>query len=240
MSTPCCHSTRATIINKFARLVTLEDRLGYRFKNKNLLLRALTHKSCGKENHERLEFLGDAVLGYVVADLLYCQRQEAAEDTLTMMRSILVKGETLADIARGLEVGVYLQLGVGEKKGGGHQRNSILADALEAIIGAVHIDAGIDASAALVSRLLDSRLQEIDSQQIKDPKTRLQEYLQARSLPLPEYAVIATGGFEHEKTFEVCCRVPLLELEATAQASSRRAAEKLAAAELLIKVPEHD
>ena len=133
-------STRATVINKFDRLIKLEDQLGYSFKNKNLLLQALTHKSCGRENNERFEFLGDAVLGYVVADLLFCQRPKAAEDTLTLMRSSLVKGETLADVAKVLDLGSYLLLGVGERKSGGHQRNSILADALEAIIGAVHID----------------------------------------------------------------------------------------------------
>ncbi len=219
-------------------MTTLEDRLGHHFNNKDLLLQALTHKSRGKENNERLEFLGDAVLVYVVADLLFCRRQEAAEDTLTLMRSSLVKGETLADIAKGLGLGDYLRLGVGEQKSGGHRRSSILADTLEAIIGAVHIDAGVEASTALVTRLLGVRLENIDTQQIKDPKTLLQEYLQARSFPLPQYTVIATGGFEHEKVFKVSCRVTPLQLEATAEGSSRRAAEKLAAAEMLTKVPQ--
>lgn len=219
-------------------MTALEDRLGHHFNNKDLLLQALTHKSRGKENNERLEFLGDAVLGYVVADLLFYRRQEAAEDTLTLMRSSLVKGETLADVAKGLGLGDYLRLGVGEQKSGGHRRSSILADTLEAIIGAVHIDAGVAASTALVIRLMGPRLENIDSQQIKDPKTLLQEYLQARSFPLPEYTVIATGGFEHEKVFKVSCRVTPLQLEATAEGSSRRAAEKLAAAEMLTKVPQ--
>ena len=230
---------RATAINNSTRLTTLEDRLGHHFKNQNLLIQALTHKSYGKENNERFEFLGDAVLGYVVADLLYCRRKNAAEDTLTLMRSSLVKGETLAEIAKGLDLGAYLRLGVGEKKSGGHRRSSILADALEAIIGAVHIDAGVEASTALVTRLLGNRLENIDLQRIKDPKTLLQEYLQARSLPLPTYTVVATGGFEHEKVFKVCCRVTPLQLETTAEGSSRRAAEKLAAAELLRKVPQN-
>lgn len=219
-------------------MTALEDRLGHHFNNKDLLLQALTHKSRGKENNERLEFLGDAVLGYVVADLLFYRRQEAAEDALTLMRSSLVKGETLADVAKGLGLGDYLRLGVGEQKSGGHRRSSILADTLEAIIGAVHIDAGVAASTALVIRLLGARLENIDSQQIKDPKTLLQEYLQARSFPLPEYTVIATGGFEHEKVFKVSCRVTPLQLVATAEGSSRRAAEKLAAAEMLTKVPQ--
>ncbi|TDJ25348.1 MAG: ribonuclease III [Gammaproteobacteria bacterium] len=225
-------------MNNFVSLTALEDRLGHHFNNKDLLLQALTHKSRGKENNERLEFLGDAVLGYVVADLLFYRRQEAAEDTLTLMRSSLVKGETLADVAKGLGLGDYLRLGVGEQKSGGHRRSSILADTLEAIIGAVHIDAGVAASTALVIRLLGARLENIDAQQIKDPKTLLQEYLQARSFPLPEYTVIATGGFEHEKVFKVSCRVTPLQLEATAEGSSRRAAEKLAAAEMLTKVPQ--
>lgn len=220
-------------------MTTLEDRLGHRFRNKDLLVQALTHKSRGKENNERFEFLGDAVLGYVVADLLFCQRSEAAEDTLTLMRSSLVKGETLADIAKGLDLGDYLRLGVGEQKSGGHRRSSILADALEAIIGAVHIDAGVTASTAMVTRLLGTRLENIDPQQIKDPKTMLQEYLQARALPLPQYTVIATGGFEHEKVFKVSCRVIPLQLEVTAEGSSRRAAEKLAAHEMLMKVPQN-
>ncbi|MCZ6620273.1 MAG: ribonuclease III [Gammaproteobacteria bacterium] len=230
---------RATAIDNVTSLTTLEERLGHHFKNKNLLLQALTHKSRGKENNERFEFLGDAVLGYVVADLLFCRRQEAAEDTLTLMRSSLVKGETLTDIAKGLNLGDYLLLGVGEQKSGGHRRSSILADTLEAIIGAVHIDAGVEASTALVTRLLGGRLEGIDPRRIKDSKTLLQEYLQAKSLPLPEYAVIATGGFEHEKVFKVSCRVTPLQLETVAEGSSRRAAEKLAAAEMLTKVPQN-
>ena len=124
-------------------------------------------------------------------------------------------------------------------KSGGHRRSSILADALEAIIGAVHIDAGVEASTEMVTRLMGARLENINTQQIKDPKTLLQEYLQARSLPLPTYSVIATGGFEHEKVFKVSCRVSPLELESIAEASSRRAAEKLAAAEMLTKVPQN-
>ena len=197
------------------------------------MTRALTHKSASQDNNERLEFLGDAVLGYVIAEHLHRTRQGEQEDLLTLARASLVNRKTLAHLARELALGDYLILGSGELKSGGHNRDSILADALEGVIGAVHEDGGVEAARALLERLFEQRLREVDARNSKDPKTELQEHLQARSLPLPEYAIVGTEGLDHERVFEVSCEVALLQLRVTATGSSRKDAEKRAAAMML-------
>ncbi len=210
-----------------------EKLLGYEFSNPSLLELALTHRSNGPPNNERLEFLGDAVLGYVVGDLLYKQKPTAQEDALTLMRVSLVRRETLAGIARELNMGDHLRLGASAASSGGHRRDSILADALEAVIGAVHCDGGIDASRGLVERLWSKAIAAADPEGLKDTKTRLQEWLQARGLLLPEYVVAATEGLEHKKSYEVHCRISGQEQPSVGVATSRRGAEKAAAEAML-------
>jgi ribonuclease-3 len=217
-------------------LAELERALGYTFVDKNLLIRALSHKSVGSDNNERLEFLGDAVLGYVVAKRLFETRRKDAEDVMTLMRASVVKGETLAQVALDVGLSGYLRLGPGERRSGGHKRASILADAIEAIIGAVLQDAGIEAAEKLVLDLLDERLRGLDLDTIKDPKTRLQEALQGSGLALPEYEVIRTQGSDHQQVFSVRCRVEALGVELVADGSSRRNAEKHAAQAMLVEI----
>jgi ribonuclease-3 len=190
----------------------LERRLGYEFNDADLLQQAVTHKSHGSPNNERLEFLGDAVLGYVIAHELFQLYSEEAEDALTQMRANLVRKETLHQIASQLQLGDCLRLGVGERKSGGRERASILADALEAVIGAVRLDGGIEAARQLVLRLYAERLGNADTQEFKDAKTRLQELLQSRKLQLPVYSVIETSGSEHRRSFTVRCKVVELAL----------------------------
>jgi len=216
----------------------LEEKLGYVFQDRKLLERALSHKSVGSANNERLEFLGDAALGYVVANDLFKSYPGAAEDDLTLMRANLVKKMTLADVARGIDLGRYLELGIGEKKGGGRGRSSILADALEAILGAIVIDGGIGSAASVVNNLFGDRLDALDGTVEKDPKTRLQELVQGRRIELPSYSVLRTEGKDHARVYFVQCRVDDLDLESTASATSRREAEKLAALGVLERVKE--
>jgi len=214
----------------------LERALGYRFVDRALLDQALTHKSSGRIHNERLEFLGDAVLGYVVADQLFRAEPGVREDELSLLRASLVRKETLAQLAKGLELGNHLRLGSGVRRSGGHRLESILADTLEAVIGAVHLDGGIEAAGALVLRLLEARMAELDPDALKDSKTRLQELLQSESLALPEYVVETTAGSAHARTFTVSCRVPDLELTAEGEGRSRRAAEKQAAERMLERI----
>ena len=221
-------------------LSRLESRLDYRFNDRALLEQALTHKSHSRRHNERLEFLGDAVLGYVIADTLFRNHPELAEDALTLVRAQLVRRDTLSGIAVEIGLGEYLKLGTGERKSGGRQRASILADTVEAVIGAVSLDGGIEAARTLVQRLYGTHLDAVDSDSVsKDAKTTLQELLQGRSLALPVYDVVATAGSEHRRTFTVSCRVEDLGLETTGRGSSRRAAEK-AAAEAMIERLESD
>jgi ribonuclease-3 len=227
--------------DRLARLSRLERRLHYAFSDKALLDQALTHKSHSREHNERLEFLGDAVLGYVVADVLYADHPELAEDALSIIRAELVRKETLGNLAQELGIGEYLRLGAGERKGGGRERVSILADALEAIIGAVSLDGGLEAARALVLELEAgplSKIRERSTRAVKDAKTRLQELLQAASRPLPVYEVVATSGAEHRKTFTVSCAVDSMSLTTTGSGSSRRAAEKAAARAMIERVRE--
>ncbi|MDZ7663127.1 ribonuclease III [Thiohalophilus sp.] len=209
-------------------------KLAYSFKRPDLLEQALTHRSFGSSNNERIEFLGDAILGYLISIELYRRFPEASEGELSRLRASLVKGETLASIATELELGDYLNLGSGELKSGGHRRRSILADAFEAIIGAVYLDSDMDNASALVETFFKERIAELDPRTLKkDPKTRLQEYLQARGDELPEYQVVATEGKAHEQRFKVECTISSLADKVVGEGTSRRKAEQAAAEKML-------
>ena len=215
----------------------LRERLSYEPLDPALFEAALTHRSASGPNNERLEFLGDAVLNLVAADRLYRRYPVASEGDLSRLRARVVSAEPLAGIAQEIGLGDALQLGSGELKTGGFRRQSILADALEALIGAVYLDRGMEPVRQLVERLLESRIAAApDPSDLKDPKTRLQEWLQARSLPLPGYVVESIGGQPHEQHFEVRCEVPSLGAAATGSGSSRRRAEQDAAQQLLSRV----
>jgi len=204
--------------------------LGHEFCRTDLLRLALTHRSRGNPNNERLEFLGDAVLNMVVAELLFVARPDVPEGDLSRLRARIVRERTLAEVARQLDLGQHVLLGPGELKSGGFLRDSILADALEALIGAVFLDGGFDSARGLVERLMAERIAALpDAESLKDPKTRLQELLQARSLKLPDYEVIDEHGADHDRSFTVLCRVEMLDAPVTATATSRRKAEQAAA-----------
>jgi len=208
--------------------------LGYRFEDSGLLDAAVTHRSAGSGNNERLEFLGDAVLGHVIAEWLYSTCPDATEGQLSRLRATLVKRETLADIARGLELGEYLRLGSGELKSGGFRRDSILADALEAVLGGILLDGGFETCRACIHRLFAGRFDALSAaDELKDPKTRLQEYLQSRKLALPVYAMTRVSGKAHHQQFVVECRIDALEAVATGSGGSRRKAEQSAADNML-------
>lgn len=217
----------------------LQQRLEYRFADWHLLERAVTHRSFGGKNNERLEFLGDAVLGMVIAERLYQQEQEREEGDLSRLRASLVNRDSLAEIAAALEVGECLRLGPGEMKSGGHRRASVLSDALEAIIGAVYLDGGFDSAAKLIARLFDAKLASLpDAGELIDPKTRLQERLQGQGLELPQYEVIDASGPPHKRRFRVKCRVESLNFSTEAEGRSRRAAEQSAAENALMQLDE--
>lgn len=208
----------------------LEAALGYGFGRPELLRQALTHRSFGSPHNERLEFLGDSVLNCSIAAYLYQRFPAMKEGELSRMRASLVRQETLADIARSLALGDYLNLGEGELKSGGAGRPSILADALEAIVGAIHVDAGFEAARSVIEHLYAPALSRIDpADTSKDPKTALQEILQGRHLPLPRYALLATHGEAHAQEFEVECVIPELGVRSTGRGGSRRIAEQQAA-----------
>lgn len=210
-------------------------RLDYRFNDPSLLDSALTHRSAGGANNERLEFLGDAILGLVIADALYRRYPEASEGELSRLRASLVRKQTLAELARDLELGEYLHLGPGELKSGGYRRDSILADALEAIFGAVYLDSGFEASVTMIGALYAERFAQLPAEAVavKDAKTRLQEHLQGRHLELPEYTVVSISGDAHAQVFEVECRVAGLAQSVRGKGSSRRRAEQQAAQHML-------
>lgn len=209
----------------------LQSRLGYHFRDLAQLELALTHRSCGARNNERLEFLGDSILNFIVGEALFRHLPEAREGQLSRLRAQMVKGETLAELAREFELGECLRLGEGEMKSGGHRRDSILADTLEALIGAIYLESGFAVCAERVNSWYASRLKGVSPDSpVKDPKTALQEYLQARQLPLPEYEVVQVDGEAHAHTFTIECRVSPLAQPVRANASSRREAEKQAAA----------
>lgn len=205
-------------------------RLGHAFGRPELLAQALTHRSHGARHNERLEFVGDAVLNCVVALALYERFPGTDEGDLSRARASLVNGETLARIARRLELGDDVRLGEGELKSGGAKRGSILADALEAVFGAVFVDAGFEAARRVIIAAYGEELANANPTTLhKDPKTRLQEWLQARRLPVPEYAVVGVHGEAHAQQFAVECRIPSLGISAGGAGSSRRAAEQDAA-----------
>ena len=215
----------------------LQQRLGCRFADNGLLIRALTHRSVGSDNNERLEYLGDAVLSFVVADMLFEAHPEASEGELSRYRASLVSGDALGAVALELGLGELLNLGDGERKSGGKWRASILADALEALIGAVYLDQGLDAARAVAARLLQRRLEELpEASELKDAKTLLQEWLQGRGLGLPEYKVLEISGEPHQQLFRIRCDIGELAIAAEAQGSSRRRAEQEAAS-LVLKNP---
>jgi ribonuclease-3 len=216
-----------------------EARLGYRFGDPALLDAALTHRSAGRDNYERLEFLGDSVLNFAVAVLVYRAYPEADEGDLSRYRASLVSGQSLAEAASALGLGEQLRLGSGELKTGGFRRSSILADALEALFGAVYLDGGFDSARTVIERLFAGRLAQLpEARDLKDPKTRLQELLQGRGRRLPAYAVEDVSGEPHEHWFVASCEVEELGLRERGEGPSRRRAEQAAAERVLGQLSE--
>lgn len=212
----------------------LAARLGHAFRDAALLRQAVTHRSYGTPHNERLEFVGDAVLNCVIARALYARFPATAEGDLSRVRASLVNEATLARVARALDLGGALQLGEGEQRSGGADRTSILADALEAVFGAVFVDAGYDAAARVIEAAYGDRLRNADPAVLaKDAKTRLQEWLQGRRVAVPEYTVAGIHGEAHAQRFEVECRIPALGVVTRGSGASRRAAEQEAAAAAL-------
>ena len=219
----------------------LKKNLDYQFDDVRLLELALTHRSSAGDNNERLEFLGDAVLDFVISEVVFRAYPLAPEGDLSRLRSSLVKDTTLAEIAVGLGLGEHLILGSGERKTGGHRRESILADALEAVFGAVYLDQGFDIARAVIERAFGNRLRDFpDIEDLRDPKTRLQEWLQARQLGLPDYDLVEVTGKAHRQTFEVSCSVSNRHNPTTGVGSSRRNAEQEAAAKMLAALTGQD
>ncbi|GAA0244110.1 ribonuclease III [Marinomonas primoryensis] len=215
----------------------LSRRIGYFFADLGLLELALTHRSFGGKNNERLEFLGDSILNYVIAEDLFHRFPKAKEGELSRLRASLVKGDTLAELAREFQLGDYLKLGAGELKSGGFRRDSILADTVEGIIGAMYLDAGMDVCRQHVLEWYKSRLDAISLKGVtKDSKTLLQEYLQARKHALPQYDVVNIVGEPHDQTFYVHCFIELCEEAIEGKGNSRRIAEQIAAAKALKKL----
>jgi len=213
------------------------QRIGYTFRNADYLQVALTHRSAAKKNNERLEFLGDSILSLVITRYLFDRYPNAQEGELSRLRSGLVKGDKLAELAYQLELGDYLILGSGEMKSGGFRRSSILADTLEAIFGAIYLDSDFDNCKKIILSIYQEAFKHIpDIDQTKDPKTRLQEYLQSRKLPLPDYQVIDVIGDPHEQTFTVTCGVSCLDETVQGTGGSRRKAEQSAAQHILEKI----
>lgn len=220
-------------MNQNDRLVA---RLGYTFKDKSLLKLALSHRSYGKQNNERVEFLGDSLLNFIIAEALFAKFPTAKEGQLTQLRANLVKGETLAEIAREFGLGDFLLLGEGELKSGGFRRASILADAVEALIGAIYLDSN-NSMPTCRERVLAWYATRLDKVELKatakDAKTLLQEYLQERKMPLPTYTVLAEGGEAHSRQFTVECTITGKSKPCSAVGNSKRIAEKLAAEKML-------
>lgn len=215
-------------------LSILEERIGYTFKNRKLLERAMTHRSFAAEHNERLEFLGDSVLNCVIGNSLFLRDKHFTEGELSRVRANLVCEKTLAIIAKDIEVSRFLRMGEGEMKTGGSTRPSITADAMEAIFGAVFNESGFEAAQHVILRLFEPILTSLTPEQLsKDAKTRLQEYLQGNHLPLPQYAVVSVTGAAHAQHFSCECRIPPLGIVTQGGATSRRAAEQEAAAAAL-------
>lgn len=215
----------------------LADALGHSFRDSGLLETALTHRSFGAQHNERLEFLGDSILNCTVASVLFQRYPNLPEGDLSRLRANLVRQDTLYRLAETLHLGDLLKLGEGELRSGGNRRPSILADALEAVFGAVYLDAGFAAAEAVILRLYGNAFDGLTLERAKDPKTRLQEWLQGRKKALPRYAVLETSGAAHEQRFVVSCEIEQPQLRTNGSGSSRRAAEQ-AAAEAALKVLE--
>jgi ribonuclease-3 len=212
----------------------LQGVTGYQFGEPAWLEQALTHRSASSANNERLEFLGDSILNFVIAEEVFHRRPDSPEGDLSRLRANLVNKQSLAEIARVIQLGDDIHLGSGELKSGGHRRDSILADALEAVFGAIYLDGGFVAARDVIVRLYSERLSDLPSaHQLKDPKTRLQEHLQARGHALPDYEVREVDGASHEQSFEVACYVNALDQSTSGRASSRRKAEQQAAQAML-------
>lgn len=219
------------------QLERLQKKIGYQFANVDYLTQALTHRSAATKNNERLEFLGDSILNFTIAKALFEKFPKSDEGELTRMRAALVKEHTLAVIARQFDLGEYLKLGAGEMKSGGHRRESTLSDCVEAIIAAIFLDNGMDKAMERVNEWYKELLAEIQPGEAqKDPKTRLQEYLQSRKQPLPEYEVVDIKGEAHNQTFKVSCKVSNLDEEIIGIGTSRRKAEQSAAEQVIIKL----
>lgn len=216
------------------KLNALMLKLGHQFEDASLLKLALTHRSKGSNNYERLEFLGDSILGFVVADWLYKNYAKLAEGKLSRMRSSLVRKETLAIVARDLELNKYLILGEGELKSGGFNRDSILSDTVESIIGALYLDAGFGVASGFIHEKFKAQFASISEQStFKDAKSKLQEAMQKQSYALPKYDIVETMGEQHEQSFTVECNLADLSIKANSMAKSRRAAEQAAAERVL-------
>ena len=215
----------------------LQRALGYEFTDPHLLSLALTHRSASGANKERLEFLGDSIVNHIIAEALYHQFPESREGDMSRMRATLVKGDRLADLARELQLWDYLQLGRGERKSGGHRRGSILADAFEAVVGAILLDSNVEQCRQCVLAWFAPRLQQLThGAAVKDAKTRLQEYLQGRNHPLPLYELLGVEGKDHDQRFRVACRLQKPGLVAEGVGSSRRKAEQEAANAALVQL----
>jgi ribonuclease-3 len=220
-----------------ADISTLCTKLDYQFTNDALLVEALSHRSCGAVNYERLEYLGDGFLNFTIAAEVFHYYPQEDEGALSRLRASLVRQSTLAAIARELKLGDYLNLGIGELRSGGFKRDSILSDVVESIIGAVFLDAGYERARQLVLRLYGDRIEKLPpAADLKDPKTRLQEWLQAQGLDRPEYTVVDTTGKSHDMRFTVTCELVSPKLSVTSTATSRRKAEQTAAARMLEKI----
>ncbi len=219
------------------RLKNLEIKIEYIFRDKALLESALTHRSVGQDNNERLEYLGDAALGFIIADVIFRKFPQATEGEMTRLRASLVKGQTLAKLGRELELGDYIKLGPGEMKSGGWRRDSILANTVEAIIGAIYLDTDMEACRQFVMSIYRKLLTEVSPDKLKkDPKTSLQEFLQSRKQELPSYKILTESGNPHERLFNVECEIKSQDILVQAEGRSKRIAEQSAAKKALLEL----
>lgn len=221
------------------QLEPLYRKINYNFKEPKLLVNALTHRSLGANNNERLEFLGDSLLNLMIAEALFQRFPQAPEGELSRLRAYLVKGETLAKVALELDLGAFVQLGSGELKSGGFRRASILADCVEAMLAAIYLDSDFETCRGVVLDLYQSRLNNQDIfDNVKDPKTILQEWLQGERLKLPAYSLEEVTGEQHNQKFHVSCEIESLSLKSVGSGTTRRKAEKVAAKEMLLLIKE--
>ncbi len=221
-------------------LASLQAKLGYEFANADLLVRALTHRSAGKIHNERLEFLGDAIIGFAVAEAFFHRFPDVDEGTLSRMRASIVSGEALSRVARELGLAEHIILGESERKSGGRHRESILADTLEALAGAVVLDDCTERACNIVGNWLVSSIEAVSPHDVVDAKTQLQEWPQARKEVLPEYTITDVSGSDHAQSFQVQCRLPSRKLSTEAVGSSRRRAEQSAASLMVAKLVHHE